>query len=174
MSKVIVTDHAVERFRDRVSSRDSHKPAEFKERVEDWCGKALKHSKQVGLAPDGRRLFRYTDYILVMDATRNIVVTIKPRNYAAGLAKDAEDSIKAAVKRQVMKLVRPYLTRQHELIISIHDNELKRLRVHNPNTKQSIGERIDELNSQLDGVRTEINRFSALAYQYGINVEEEI
>lgn len=47
MRKVAVTNHAVERFKQRVSSRESHRQ-DFRKKVEDWCENAMRKAKYIG------------------------------------------------------------------------------------------------------------------------------
>lgn len=171
MSKLIVTDHALERFEQRVSSKDNFRP-NFREIVVDWCEKAIAHSRYIGADTHGAHLYRYSDYILVLDDKKRRVITIKPKDYSVGQAKEVEDTLKQTIKKTIMRMLRPMFERQQTLLIEIHTLELRKIRVHNPQTKQSIGERIDGLYAQLDAVKREINVHSSLAYKHGVKIDE--
>lgn len=169
-TKYIVTDHAAKRFRERVSSKGAHSTA-FKKRVSEWVETAMAHSKKLGNYPDGTELYRFTDYVLVFNGST--LITIKPHESAASYVPGVEETIKSTIKKQVMRMLRPYLTRQQELLIEIHTQELKKLRVHNPETQQIIDGRISDLYEQLEMVKRQINTFSSIAYKHGVKMEVE-
>lgn len=171
MTKLIVTDHALQRYEQRVSSKDNFRK-DFREIATKWCENALKHSKYIGVQYDGKLKYRFSDYILILSHDKKAVVTIKPANYTEEMAPQAEETLKSTIKRTVMSMVRPLYERQHTLIIEIHKQEIAKLRVHNPNTKTIITQRIVELNEQLDDLKREINAHSSLAYRHGVNIEE--
>lgn len=173
MSKVAVTEHAVERFKQRVSSKGSHRQ-DFRKKVEEWCEHAMKHAKYIGTeGPNQCRLYRFSDFVLVLDAKDDKVVTIQPSAQSVGIPPEVELGLKETIKKQIVRMVRPQLIRQQEIIISINDYKLRRFRVHNPGTKESLKQRMIDAETQLDNVRKEINAYLQLAYQHGVKIDEE-
>src|SRR5699024_12867265 len=169
--KLNVTDHALQRYEQLVSSKDNF-INNFREIATKWCEIAIQHSKYIGPSFNGKLMYRFSDYILLLSADKKNVVTIKPADYTEGLSPESEETLKSTIKRTVMRLVRPLYEKQHTLNLEIHKQEIARLRVHSPNTKKIIGERIADLNSQLTELKREINAHSALGYRYGVNIEE--
>lgn len=128
-------------------------------------------SKSLGRGANGAELFRFSDYIIVIK--ESTVITIKPYYSAADHAPDVEETLKQTIRKTIKRLLRPHLTRQQEILIEIHTQELKKLRVHNPETQSIIGGRIADLYEQLEFVKRQINSVSTIAYQHGVQIEEE-
>lgn len=169
-----VTDHALARYEQRVSSKDNFKP-NFREIVRGWFAASLNEAKHVRWNRDGTRVWAYENWHIVTNQEKNVVITVAPKTHAPGtVPEDVEKTIMKTIKRTFMRLVRPLQERKHSIIVEIHSNELKRLRVHNPQTKKIISGRIDALNSELDEVMKDISAHSALAYRYKVNIETEV
>lgn len=168
-----ITKHALQRFSERVTSKYDHKP-NFDEHVQKWVTQSMKASKYLGEGDRGVRMYRVATHIIILDPNEKKVVTIKPDEGETELYKTIDDTISQTIKKTVQRMLRPLSEKQYELLINIHTLELKRLRVHNPETKSIISVKIDEAHEELDKVKQEINFHSNVAYKYGVKIEETL
>lgn len=164
-----VTDHALARYEQRVSSKDNFRK-NFRNIVREWCEKAIKDGKYLGKGMHGNHIYEYFDWQVITNHAKNVIVTITPRDGMETVPKEVEDAIKKSVSSTVNKLLRPLLEKRHELVVEIHTNEIKKLRVHNPKTKKIISKRIDELNKELDSVIKEISMHESVAFNHGVKI----
>lgn len=169
---VRVTDHAIRRYNERVTARHKHR-SDIRKIVEEWCEKALSHSKYLGVQSKGQLMYGYSNWNLILTHDKEAVITITQRqDFYETVSESVEKDIKESLDKTIRRMVKPLIQRRHELVIEIHSEELKRMKVHHPDTKKIIGERIENLNRELDSLILEISAHSSLAYKYGLDTED--
>lgn len=167
-----VTDHALARYEQRVSSKDNFRK-NFREIVAKWCENAISEGVYIGKGMHGNRIYEFHDWQIITNHAKNVIVTITPRMGMDKAPKEVEDEIKKTVMSTVRRLVRPLLEKRHTIVVEIHTNELKKLRVHNPQTKKIISGRIEHLNGELEAVIKEINMHETVAFNHGVKIETD-
>ena len=173
MARIRMSSHALDQYRDRVSMVGSHR-TDYREKASEWCDKAIKNASKVYTQKSGKILHTYGIHAVITDAEKSVVVTIKPAPESSERVPEVEEALKDTVKRQALKMVRPLIAEKHEIAIKLHEYELKRIRVHHPETKRKLTEKVEEMSRRLDAIYDDITAHSALAYRYGVNIEEEI
>ena len=173
MGKIGVTNHALERFEERVTKKWSHLP-NARSKASEWLTTALDSAKFIRAQDDGNLQWRYENNVIVTDEEMTRVITIRPTQRVDEVAPDVEDSIKDVVKRTILRMIRPLCERQHKILIEIHTQELAKIRVHHPATKKIISGRIESLHEQLDEITKDIQAHSSVGHKYGINIESDM
>lgn len=168
-TKYSVTQHAIQRYADRVSVKGLNRE-DFPKRVEDWCNTAIKDGKSLGDQPNGTTWYRFTEHIVVVNESQKRVVTIVPAEDYVDTNDSIFGEIESVVLRTLRRVVRPSLERKHELMSELHKLELNRLRVHNPNTKMIIGEKITKVEAELDEISKRIVSCTSIAHQYKVKL----
>lgn len=166
-----VTQHALERFEERVTTKYSNKTT-FYQKVKEWCENSVKNGKFLGVDHNGFEIHRSSNFVLIIKGGN--VITIKPAENETKAYYEAENTVKQTVKTSIKRMLRPLIEKQHELLIEINTNELKRVRVHHPDTKKSITIKIEGLQEELDAVRRDITLHRSVAHKYDIKLEEWI
>ena len=166
-----VTQHALERFEERVTTKYSNKPTFYK-KVKEWCENSVKNGKFLGVDHNGFEMHRSSNFVLIIKG--NNVITIKPAESETKAYYEVENTVKQTVKTSIKRMLRPLIEKQHTLLIEINTNELKRVRVHHPDTKKSISIKIEGLQEELDAVRRDISLHRSVAHKYDIKLEEWI
>lgn len=166
-----VTQHALERFEERVTTKYSNKPT-FYNKVKEWCENSVKNGKFLGVDHNGFEMHRSSNFVLIIKG--NNVITIKPAESETKAYYEVENTVKQTVKTSIKRMLRPLIEKQHTLLIEINTNELKRVRVHHPDTKKSISIKIEGLQEELDAVRRDISLHRSVAHKYDIKLEEWI
>lgn len=164
-----VTQHALERFEERVTSKYSNKPTFYK-KVKEWCENSVKNGRLLGIDHNGYELHRSSDVVLVIKGGN--VITIKPAEHETEAYYTVENTVKQTVRTSIQRMLRPLIEKQHQLLIEINTNELKRVRVHHPDTKKSITVKIEGLQDELDAVRRDITFHRSVAHKYDIKIGE--
>lgn len=164
-----VTQHALERFEERVTSKYSNKPTFYK-KVKEWCENSVKNGRLLGVDHNGYELHRSSNFVLVIKGGN--VITIKPAEHETEAYYAVENTVKQAVKSSIQRMLRPLVEKQHQLLIEINTNELKRVRVHHPDTKKSITVKIEVLQDELYAVRRDITFHRSVAHKYDIKIGE--
>ena len=173
MGKIGVTNHALERFEERVTKKWCHLP-NARSKASEWFTTALDSAKFIRAQDDGNLQWRYENNVIVTDEEMSRVITIRPTQRVDEVAPDVEDSIKDVVKRTILRMLRPLCERQHKILIEIHTQELAKIRVHHPATKKIISGRIESLHEQLDEITKDIQAHSSVGHKYGINIESDM
>ena len=166
-----VTQHALERFEERVTTKYSNKPT-FYQQVKEWCENSVENGKFLGVDHNGFEIHRSSNFVLIIKGGN--VITIKPAENETKAYYEVENTVKQTVKTSIKRMLRPLIEKQHELLIEINTNELKRVRVHHPDTKKSITIKIEGLQEELDAVRRDITLHRSVAHKYDIKLEEWI
>ena len=166
-----VTQHALERFEERVTTKYSNKTTFYK-KVKEWCENSVKNGKFLGVDHNGFEMHRSSNFVLIIKG--NNVITIKPAESETKAYYEVENTVKQTVKTSIKRMLRPLIEKQHTLLIEINTNELKRVRVHHPDTKKSISIKIEGLQEELDAVRRDISLHRSVAHKYDIKLEEWI
>lgn len=173
MSNIGVSNHALERFGERVTKKYSHLP-NARSKAAEWFAVALESATFIGAQDDGKLQWRYEDNVIITDEGMKTVVTIRPSRRVDELAPTVDESIRDVVKRTILRMIRPLCERQHKLLIEIHTQELAKIRVHHPATKKIISGRIESLHGQLDDITKELQAHSSVGHKYGVNIESEM
>lgn len=173
MGKIGVTNHALERFEERVTKKWSHSPS-ARSKASEWFTAALDSAKFIRAQEDGKLQWRYEDNVIITDEGMKTVVTIRPSRRVDEVAPTVDESIKDVVKRTILRMIRPLCERQHKILIEIHTQELAKIRVHHPATKKIISGRIEALHGQLDEITKDIQAHSSVGHKYGINIENDM
>lgn len=173
MGKIGVTNHALERFEERVTKKWSHLP-NARSKSSEWFTTALDSATFIGAQDDGKLQWRYEDNVIITDEGMKTVVTIRPSRRVDEVAPTVDESIKDVVKRTILRMIRPLCERQHKILIEIHTQELAKIRVHHPATKKIISGRIETLHGQLDEITKDIQAHSSVGHKYGINIESDM
>lgn len=166
-----VTQHALERFEERVTTKYSNSPSFYK-KVKEWCENSVENGKFLGVDHNGFEIHRSSNFVLIIKGGN--VITIKPAENETKAYYEVENTVKQTVKTSIKRMLRPLIEKQHELLIEINTNELKRVRVHHPDTKKSISIKIEGLQEELDDVRRDITLHRSVAHKYDIKLEEWI
>ena len=164
-----VTQHALERFEERVTTKYSNKTT-FYQKVKEWCENSVKNGKFLGVDHNGFEIHRSSNFVLIIKGGN--VITIKPAENETKAYYEVENTVKQTVKTSIKRMLRPLIEKQHELLIEINTNELKRVRVHHPDTKKSITIKIEGLQEELDAVRRDITFHRSVAHKYDIKIGE--
>ena len=173
MGNIGVTNHALERFGERVTKKYSHLP-NARDKAAEWFSVALESATFIRAQDDGKLQWRYENNVIVTDESLKTVVTIRPSQRVDEVAPTVEESIKDVVKRTILRMIRPLCERQHKILIEIHTQELAKIRVHHPATKKIISGRIEALHGQLDEITKDIQAHSSVGHRYGINIESDM
>lgn len=173
MGNIGVTNHALERFGERVTKKYSHLP-NARDKAAEWFSVALESATFIRAQDDGKLQWRYENNVIVTDESLKTVVTIRPSQRVDEVAPTVEESIKDVVKRTILRMIRPLCERQHKILIEIHTQELAKIRVHHPATKKIISGRIETLHDQLDEITKDIQAHSSVGHKYGINIESDM
>src|SRR5699024_7913436 len=119
---------------------------------------------------NGFEIHRSSNFVLIIKGGN--VITIKPAEHETKEYYAVENTVKQTVKSSIQRMRRPLIEQQHELLIEINKNALKRVGVHPLDTKKSITVKIEGLQEELDAVRRDITYHRGVAHKYDIKLGE--
>src|SRR5699024_408304 len=117
------TQHALERFEERVTTKYSNKPT-FYTKVKEWCENSVENGKLLVIDHNGFEIHRSANFVLII--TGGNVITIKPAEHETENYYAVENTVKQTVKSSIQRMLRPLVEKQHELLIEINTNKMKR------------------------------------------------
>lgn len=168
MAKYNITNHAMERYAERVS-RVGYGKQSFRKQAEEWAEANVPKSTSLGKKADGHLHYRIDNMELVV-STDDQLITILDVDPDLDIIDDIVHAVSDGIKRQLERTIRPYRRMQRELLIEMHEREISRLKVFNPETQDIIGGKISEVQSQLTEVEAKLRSIQRLASKYGVDI----
>lgn len=163
-----ISNHAMERYAERVS-RVGYGKQSFRKQVEEWAKANVPKATYLGKKADGHYHYRLDNLELVV-STDNYLVTILDVDPDFDIIDDIVTAVSDGIKRQLERTIRPYKRMQRELLIEMHEREIDRLKVYNPETQEIIGGKINEVQTQLTEVEAKLRSIQRLASKYGVDI----
>lgn len=154
--------HAYERFKERVNTK-----GKLMHHAENWVNQAMKTAVFIELGYNGCKRYRYKDFAIVIGKD-DTVVTISYHNDK--MVKPFEHDLKDTIKTKLRRMIKPYKSMHRRLLIEMHEAEIRKLKVFNPNTQARIDETIGEIKTQIATVETTIKDLEQLAKTYNVEV----
>lgn len=169
LKKLKVTNHGFERYCHRVSQVPVNRVDE--ERMTEWFRKAIaKGTRLPEPGENGATLYLYRGHKVVYDSKKNAVVSVlpyKPQVDEQSGYHDMKEEISSIVTKKLTKDMKVLRHQYRQLMIAIHKEEIKRLSVYNPNTQDTIAERVFKLQQEVTQVENKIKSVELVAEQYG-------
>lgn len=144
-----MTSHALERARLRLGVQA--------DKALTWINDLMKKAKYISAQGDHRLIYENGDVRIIVDTRNNMVVTV---HHALRM-----DFLKPSLEREIRKLKREYTKsiRTSERHLSNHYRKLGEqmknyANARNPQTRELIGNRIEETKSAIDGITGSIER----------------
>lgn len=164
MFKYDVSKHAVHRYQERCGGRG--KGEVLRHNAVKWANTYIPQAECLGVFADGHVHYRYKQYEIIV-SKENVVVTI---SFYTGITSALVDEVSDAIKTKIAKLLKPYRRMHRELLIEMHEAEIRKLRVFNPQTQERIAEVITDINREINTVQNHIHDLEQLASKYGVEV----
>src|SRR5699024_2778791 len=114
-----VTQHALERFEERVTTKYSNKPT-FYQKVKEWCENSVENGKFLGVDHHGFEILGASNFVSIMKEGN--VITIKPAENETKAYYEVECTVKQTVKTSINRMLRPLIEKQLQLLIEIDMN----------------------------------------------------
>lgn len=134
-----LTEHAYERFRERVNIGKS------KQDAMNWITTAIKHGACMGNRGE-YRYYKFKHYKIVI-GEKDKVVTISYFNDS--YVKDFKREMNALIRNKFIGKLKPFYSIRKNLQIEIYEAKIRRLKTNNPETKNIIAGNIEELENEL-------------------------
>lgn len=163
-SEYSLTDHAFERFKQRVGK------GKTKSAALNWVSQSIANSTYLG-ETNGYRYYKYNEYKLVI-GEKNKVVTISYFNDS--FTKEFKKDMNKFIRNKFINKLKPYYRVKNKLQIEVYEAKIKQLKVHNPDTKAVIQKEIEDLENQLVRTIGSIDNIIKLAENFNVPKNELI
>lgn len=150
--KYTPTLHAIERARHRLGIEAGE--------AQRWFNDVMRKARYViSQRVKGRDqlVYEYEGTRLVIDASNNVIVTVKP-SVDTSILKPVFEREQRRIKREVTRNVRKYELSIAELTVEMGERMTAKARARNPKTRELIQRDIDELQTKINGHEAAITR----------------
>lgn len=152
MTKYTPTMHAIERAYHRLGIE----PAQAQRWFNDVMRKARYVISQRVKGRD-QLVYEYEGTRLVIDASNNVIVTVKP-SVDTSILKPVFEREQRRIKREVTRNVRKYELSIAELTVEMGERMTAKARARNPKTRELIQRNIDDIQAKIEKCEALITR----------------
>lgn len=152
------TDHAVERYQTRVGVYVDED--QLRAHATEWFNKVMKVAEYVGNGRNETLMYRYQQYLIIVDKDERDVVTLS--YYNQGFSEVAKE-ITANIRKQLQEAIAPKRELERELLIEMHQEEIARLRCTDRRRLPEINSNLAEINRNIMSVRHAISDIELIA-----------
>lgn len=147
------TEHALVRVRQRSGLKDKRKHS-----LENWANQLIAEAKTIYSDSESFRKI-YKGHLFVVGRRNNNIITyyktVDTDNEYSEMYKKAIEKTRNSIFKELNRVER-------KLKISLHENKLNQLKVHNPKTKNIIQTKIDSVEEELMIVEDKKNKLMSL------------
>lgn len=152
------TDHAVERYQTRVGGRGNDEQLRY--HATEWFNRALQVAEYIGNGRNETLMYRYKQYLIIVDKDERDVVTLSYYNQGfSEVAKEITDTI----RKQLQEAIAPKRELERDLLIEMHREEIVRLQCTDRRRLPEIKSNLAEINRNIMAVQHSIYDIETIA-----------